>query len=179
MHARVPHPSLAPDVEAERRWSGGPSLLEGIGKLPEFLQDIGWIRLRTEDPAGLAWFYQVALGLDLLSEPLYLGTRLHLGGTAALELLPKGARRRPPKDRVEITDSWALRVYDYIGLKARLAVYGVHKVNTVEMPGGWLDTCVDPEGHLFGFQERKTADPAVPDTGQPEDADARRMWESR
>jgi hypothetical protein len=77
-------------------------------------------------------------------------------------LWPGGARHSPPKDRVDITDVWILRVYDYVAMKAHMPFNRVHQVNTLEMAGGWLDCYADPEGHLFGFQERKAQTPNLP-----------------
>jgi predicted enzyme related to lactoylglutathione lyase len=173
------HGALAPDVEAERRWKSAERGLDGVGAMPGDLQDIARVRLRVEDPLALLVFYNEMLGLDILGESTREGALLHMGGTCALELLPGGARRPPPKDRIAVTDVWILRVYDYVGLKAHFAVNRIHNVNTVQMIGGWLDYYVDPEGHLFGFQERKPSDPAVPNTNLVEDVAARRRWEAR
>ena len=99
-----------------------------------------------------------------------------MGGGGILELKPGGVRRTAPHDRVEVTDAWILRVYDYVALKAHLAVNRVHLVNAVELAGGWLDYYLDPEGHLFGFQERKAPDPAIPNSNLIEDKAARERW---
>jgi hypothetical protein len=119
------------------------------------------------------------VGLDPLLDATTERALLHLGGTCALELAAGGTRRAPPKDRAEVTDVWILRVYDYVGLKAHFAVNEVPTVNTVEMAGGWLDYCTDPEGHLFGYQERRPPDPAIPNSLLVEDAAARALWEGR
>jgi predicted enzyme related to lactoylglutathione lyase len=171
--------TLAHDLEAERRWRSGDRGLAEVGALPDDIQDIAGVRLSVEDPQALAAFYADMLGLDVLGRPSGAGALLHLGGTCALDLLPGGARRPPPKDRVDVTDVWILRIYDYVGMKAHLAVNRVHCVNTVPMVGGWLDYYADPEGHLFGVQERKPPDPAVPNTTLIEDSAARRRWEAR
>lgn len=46
-------------------------------------------------------------------------------------------------------------------------------------PRGWVDSYADPEGHLFGIQQRKMPDPAVPATKLPEDVAARQRWEAK
>ncbi|MDX2144802.1 MAG: VOC family protein [Rhodospirillaceae bacterium] len=166
-------------VEAQRRWDNADHGLPGVGAMPADIQDITCVRLRVEDPVALAAFYSEMLGLDVIGTPSRQGAMLHVGGTCALELVPGGTRRAPPKDRVDVTDVWILRIYDYVGMKAHLAVNRVHCVNTVQMIGGWLDYYTDPEGHLFGFQERKPADPAVPNTNLIEDIAARKRWEAR
>jgi predicted enzyme related to lactoylglutathione lyase len=169
----------APDQIAAQRWAAGSRGLPELAPMPETIQDIGWVRLRVEDPAKLAAFYVEMLGLDVLSTSADGSIALHLGGTCTLELCPGGARRSPPKDRVDVTDVWILRIYDYIATKAHFAVNRVHLVNSLELKGGWLDYYVDPEGHLFGFQERKPADPAIPQSNLIEDAVARRQWQSQ
>jgi predicted enzyme related to lactoylglutathione lyase len=166
----------APDAEAARRWSTDDRGLAGLAPLPAAIQDLGWVRLRVEDPAALAVFYRDMVGLDILGETPEGGALLHLGGTGCLELAPGGARRPPPKDRIDITDVWILRIYDYVAMKAHLAVNRVPLVNELELAGGWLDYYLDPEGHLFGIQERKAPDPAVPNSNLAEDAAARRRW---
>jgi catechol 2,3-dioxygenase-like lactoylglutathione lyase family enzyme len=168
--------SLAPDLEAARRWAAGDFGLPGLPSLPESIQDLGTVRLRVEDPAAMAAFYAEMLGLDHLGPAPGGGEVLHLGGTGLLELKPGGTRRSAPKDRVEITDVWILRIYDYLAMKAHLAVNRVHHVNAMELAGGWLDYYADLEGHLFGFQERKAPDPHIPNSNLIEDAAARRRW---
>ena len=168
----------APDIEAARAWKAGERGLSGLPPMPDSIQDLGTIQLRVEDPKNLAAFYAEMLGLDIMGEPTSMGASLHLGGMGILELTPGGTRRSPPKDRVEVTDVWILRVYDYVGLKAHFAVNRVQRVNSLEMAGGWLDYYTDPEGHLFGFQERKPPDPKVPNTNLIEDIAARKQWEA-
>ncbi|MSO96695.1 MAG: VOC family protein [Rhodospirillaceae bacterium] len=170
--------TLAPDIEAARAWRAGERGLAGLSPMPDAIQDLGTIRPRVEDPKNLAEFYAEMLGLDIMGEPTSLGASLHLGGTGILELVPGGTRRSPPKDRVDVTDVWILRVHDYVGLKAHFAVNRVQRVNSLEMAGGWLDYYTDPEGHLFGFQERKPPDPKVPNTNLIEDIAARKQWEA-
>jgi catechol 2,3-dioxygenase-like lactoylglutathione lyase family enzyme len=171
--------TLAPDGDAARRWATGERGLDGLAPLPQAIQNLGAVRLRVEDPASLANFYADMLGLDVVMQPSTNQAALHLGGMSMLEFVSGGQRRSPPRDRVEVTDVWILRVYDYVGLKAHLAVNRVHLVNTVDMIGGWLDYYVDPEGHLFGFQERKSPDPSVPNTNLSEDIAARRRWQKQ
>jgi len=149
--------------------------LPGLPALPECLHDIGAVRLRVEDPQALAAFYAEMLGLDVLNASAE-GAALHMGLEGVLELRPGGVRRSAPQDRVDVTDVWILRVYDYVALKAHLAVNRVHLVNAVELAGGWLDYYVDPEGHLFGFQERRAPDPAIPNSNLIEDKAARERW---
>jgi catechol 2,3-dioxygenase-like lactoylglutathione lyase family enzyme len=169
----------APDHLASQRWATGQRGLPELPAMPESIQDIGWVRVRVEDPAKLAAFYAEMLGLDVLEKLPDGAVALHLGGTSTLELCPGGVRRSPPKDRVDITDVWILRLYDYVATKAHFAVNRVHLVNSLELKGGWLDYYVDPEGHLFGFQERKPADPAIAQSNLTEDAAARRVWQAQ
>jgi predicted enzyme related to lactoylglutathione lyase len=165
-----------PDKEAARRWAAGERGLAGLAALPDCIQDLGTVRLRVEDPAAMATFYTEMLGLDLLGHFVGGGIALHVGGTGILELVPGGTRHSPPKDRVDVTDVWILRVYDYVAMKAHFAVNRVHQVNALELAGGWLDYYTDPEGHLFGFQERKAPDPAILNSNLIEDKAARQKW---
>ncbi|MBL8644094.1 MAG: VOC family protein [Rhodospirillaceae bacterium] len=167
---------FAPDVKAALRWAAGERGSEMLQSLPETLQDLGTVRLRVEDPVALCAFYAEMLGLDVLGEPTPYLARLHMGGTGILELVSGGARRPIPHDRIDVTDVWILRVYDFISMKAHLTVNRVHLVNNVELPGGWLEYYADPEGHLFGFQERKAPDPNVPTTNLREDLAARKRF---
>ncbi|MBL8628845.1 MAG: VOC family protein [Rhodospirillaceae bacterium] len=170
---------FAPDVEAAKRWAAGERGTPILQSLPETLQDLGTIRLRVEDPVAMAAFYAGMLGLDVLGTPAPDVAHLHLGGTGLLELKSGGARRNPPQDRIDVTDVWILRVYDLISLKAHLAVNNVHEVNAIELPGGWICYYADPEGHVFGFQQRKLPDPNVPTTNLREDLAARKKWEGK
>jgi catechol 2,3-dioxygenase-like lactoylglutathione lyase family enzyme len=170
---------FAPDAEAARRWAAGDRGLAGLTSLPDNIQDLGYVRLRVEDPTALAAFYAEILGLGILASPADGFVSLHLGGTGVLELVPGGTRRSAPKDRVDVTDVWILRVYDYVAMKAHVAVNRVHQVNALEMAGGWLDYYADPEGHLFGFQERKSPDPNIPNSNLVEDSAARHRWTAK
>ncbi len=170
---------FAPDVEAAKRWAAGERGHDMLQPLPETLQDLGIIRLRVEDPVAMSAFYAEMLGLDVLGEPASDLAQLYLGGTGILELKSGGTRRNPPQDRVDVTDVWILRVYDIISMKAHLAVNNVHQVNAIELSGGWLEYYTDPEGHLFGFQERKVPNPDIPNTNLREDLAARKRWEGR
>jgi predicted enzyme related to lactoylglutathione lyase len=168
--------TFAPDVEAAKRWAAGERGTEMLQPLPDTLQDLGVVRLRVEDPVALAAFYSDMLGLDVLGTPKPHVAHLHLGGTGILELKSGGTRKSPPQDRIDVPDVWILRVYDFISMKAHLAVHNVHLVNSLELPGGWIDYYTDPEGHLFGFQERKAPNPDVPTTNLREDMAARKRF---
>ncbi|MDX2222181.1 MAG: VOC family protein [Rhodospirillaceae bacterium] len=170
---------LAHDAAAERAWRSPPAAMAALPPMPPAIQDIARVRLRVEQPQALAAFYVQTVGLDTLLDATAERALLHLGGTCALELVAGGARREPPKDRTEIPDVWILRVYDYVGIKAHFAVHDVRTVNTVDLTGGWLDYCADPEGRLFGYQERRPPDPAIPNSQLIEDAAARAVWEGR
>ncbi len=167
-------PSSA-DVLAKQQWEKGTHILEGLPVLPAPFQNLGAVRLRVEDPKAMAAFYHEMLGVDVLSATSS-GATLYLGGTNILELIPGGTRRTPPKDRIDVTDVWILRIYDYVAMKAHLAANRVHRVNALELAGGWLDYYADPEGHLFGFQERKAPDPLIANSNLIEDGAARRRW---
>lgn len=171
--------ALAQDSDAALHRAAGEGSLSSLEPMPDAILDLGAVRLKVEDPVALSAFYADMFGFAVLGECTPAGARLHLGNTGALELIPGGSRSAPPKDRIDVTDVWILRVYDYVGLKAHMAVNGVHMVNRLELPGGWIDYYADPEGHVFGIQERKAPDPSVPNTLLAEDIAARKRWEAK
>ncbi len=164
------------DAVAEAIWKNGAIALPNTPALPASLQDIASINLKVANPAAMAAFYVDALGLEVLGAPGRAGVTLKLGRTVALDLRPGGVKRQPLKDRNESPDVWILRVYDHDGLAKRLAQKNVTIVNQISITGGKLTYALDPEGHLFGIQQR-TPDLLPPTAVERfEDTVARRLW---
>ncbi len=150
--------------------------LPGVPSLPAEMAGIGRIVLRVADPGELAAFYTRVLNLLPIGAVSSQSALLHLGRGVELELRAGGHRHNPPQDRAEVPDVWILRVYDHDRLAARLREMQVHIVNTVKITGGILTYAVDPEGHLFGIQQR-TPDLLPADKAERiEDSAARGAW---
>ena len=165
-------------VEPARPLAPVPSL-PGVPSLPAEMSGIGRIVLRVADPAKLAAFYTSVLNLQPLGAASSDGALLHLGRGVELQLRAGGHRHAPPQDRAEVPDVWILRVYDHDSLAGRLREMNVHIVNTVKITGGILTYAVDPEGHLFGIQQR-TPDLLPADKPERiEDQVARAAWAER
>ena len=164
------------DSVADVIWKNGAITLPNTPTLPASLQDIASIHLKVANPAAMAAFYVDTLGLEVLGAPSSKGVTLGLGRTVALDLRPGGVKRQPLKDRNESPEVWILRVYDHDGLAKRLAQKNVTIVNQISITGGKLTYALDPEGHLFGIQQR-TPDLLPPTAVERfEDTVARRLW---
>jgi predicted enzyme related to lactoylglutathione lyase len=168
--------SFPPDSRADAMWRTGALSLPNTPSLPEALQDIASINLKVANPVKMAAFYHDVLGLELLGAPNAAGATLALGRTAVLALRPGGAARQILKDRNESPDVWIVRVYDHDGLVARLKRKNVIIVNQLSITGGKLTYASDPEGHMFGLQQR-TLD-LLPEGAKDriEDVLARKLW---
>ena len=178
LRAPTPGSDLAPDMEAEKLWPKGVVSLPDTPTLPADVQDIGWLRLHVADPQALIPFYCRTVGLDLLENNGDAGASLHLGSTASLELKPGGSKRAAPKDRKDLPDVWILRGYGFESFTANMAAANVPLINTLTLGAGSLNYYADPEGHVFGFQERKAYDPNDPLTHRIEDRVARAAWDA-
>lgn len=170
---------LAPDIEAEEIWRKGHVELPDTPTMPSDIQDIGWVQLHAADPQSLVSFYCRSVGLDLLENNDDGSASLHLGSTASLELRPGGQSRPIPNDRKEVPDVWILRGYGFEDFIAKMAAAEAPLVNSLTLGAGSLNYYADPEGHVFGFQERKAYDPDDPLTHRIEDRVARTAWDTR
>jgi len=168
--------SFPPDARADAIWRSGALGLPNTPALPHDLQDIASVNLKVADPVALAAFYHDVLALDLLGAPTAKGATLALGRTTVLELHPGGVKRAALTDRNQSPDAWILRVYDQAALTARLKAKSVVILNELSITGGRLTYALDPEGRVFGIQQR-TPDLLPPGaTERIEDALARRLW---
>jgi len=166
------------DVFAEQQWRNPHPATDALPAMPSAIQGITCVRMRVADTVAMAKFYADIVGLDPIDPPSIERAMFYMGGACALELLPGGQSHDAPKDRREATDVWVLRVHDYVGLKAHFAVRNVRTINTMEVPGGWLDYCCDPEGHVFGIQQRKPPDAKHSRPPNPEDVVAQALWDA-
>lgn len=168
---------LAPDIEADRLWRDGVVTIPDTPPMPSDVQDIGWLRIHVENPQALVPFYSRTVGLDLLEDNSSCGVTFHLGETTTLELCPGGSRRPVPKDRKELPDVWILRGYGFENFTKAMAEANVPIVNELTLGAGSLNYYADPEGHVFGFQERKAYNPDDPLTHRIEDRVTRAAWD--
>lgn len=158
--AIVAPPTASPfpsDRLADQTWAAGGIALPDIPKFGPALQDMASIILKVEDPVAMARFYQTALGLEPVGPANPAGAVLYPGRTSTIVLRAGGVKRPLPKDRAEIPDVWILRVRDIEAMRARLAVNNVMVINEMTISGGKLIYALDPEGHLFGVQQRSPA----------------------
>ncbi len=170
---------LASDLEADRRWPDDLVSLPDTPPLADGLQDIGWLRLHVADPQALSQFYCRTVGLDVLENNGDRGATLHLGGTCALELAPGGKSRPTPGDRKEVPDVWILRGYDLAAFAEKMAAANVPLINelTLGSGSGALNYYADPEGHVFGYQQRAEYDPGQTVAYRIEDRAASDAWQ--
>lgn len=169
---------LAPDMEAEDIWRNGGINLPNTPSMPSDVQDIGWVQLHVADPQALVPFYCRIVGLDLLENNNDGSVSLHLGSTASLELKPGGSARSIPKDRKDVPDVWILRGYGFDAFASKMESAQAPLINSLTLGAGSLNYYADPEGHVFGFQERKAYNPDDPLTHRVEDRVARTAWEA-
>lgn len=170
---------LAPDIEAEKVWQDGVVRLPDTPPMPSDIQDIGWLRLHVADPQALVPFYCRTVGLDLLENNGDGGVSMHLGGTTSLELKPGGTVRPIPNDRKDVPDVWILRGYNFDSFVEKMKAADVPLINALTLGAGSLNYYADPEGNVFGFQERKAYNPDDPLTHRIEDRAARAAWDAR
>ena len=150
--------------------------LSGELNWPADRTTLAGIALRVADVAAEKGFFGDVLSL----RPLAIGNarpQLDLGDGTYLELREGGCTETAPADRKAVTGVFILRVYGYAALTATFSAREIQRVNELHFAGGDLSYYLDPENHLFGFQERKPFDPAEPMTHFPEDVAARAAWE--
>lgn len=131
-----------------------PLALPGVPALPPSLVGIRQVALRVESPARLAKFYQELLGLKPRQAATDAGAALDLGRGTELVLRPGGHSYDQPTDRMQVPDVWILRVGDLAAATAHLRSMNVPVINERQINGGAIAYGIDPEGHLFGLQER-------------------------
>ncbi len=150
--------------------------VQGAAPRPEDFPDVYGIDLAVADPVAMAAFYSELFGFEPVGGISGAGGQLAFGRRAVLRLLPGGRRHAAPLDRDQVPDAWVLRVFDHAALSARLEAFKVPVVTVRRFTGGIITYGLDPEGHLFGFQQR-TPDLLKPgEAERVEDALANRLW---
>lgn len=165
-----PYPS---DRMADDLWKYGTVELPGVAKFGPDVQDMASVIVKVADPVAMAKFYADVLSLDAFTPATATGTVLGMGRTTSLTLRPGGVKRAIPKDRNVCPDVWILRTKNLKASTDQLKAKGVAIVNEITINGGALTYAADPEGHLFGLQQR-TPDMYGPD--MPVRVEDREIW---
>ena len=152
-------------------------IIPNIKNLNGYIQDLGWLRMNVHSPQLLGEFYTQDVGLDILENNEQDTISLYLGAGIMLELRAGGKPRTRPKDRKEVPDVWVLRGYNIDAFHDKMKRYNVPIINELTLEGGKINYYSDPEGHIFGYQERKEFDPKNQFTQRIEDLEARKAWE--
>lgn len=161
------------DIEAFRRWDRGRLSIPGVDPLPPHFQHLGWVILRCQDQQGIVEFYQDAIGLDFVHKT-DRSTFLSFGDVERLEIATGSTPQPAPADRMQASNSFLLRVDNVDRQMDEMVKRGAAVVNEpFDIPGGRLGYLVDPEGHVFGLQQRNA------DTTRPEDKEAAARIERR
>lgn len=168
--AGSPYPS---DRMAEVHRTKPDIVLPGVAQPGPGVQDIASIIVKVVDPVAMGNFYADALGIDHFLPPTPQGAVLGLGRTTSLTLRPGGTKRAVPADRATVPDVWIARVLDIKTMTARLKSKGVTVINEMTIAGGTLTYAVDPEGHLFGMQQRS---PELYQPGAPLRLEDQAIW---
>lgn len=165
---------LASDQEAATRWLHAKPRLADLPALPGELQYLNRIVTRVDDVAGVSGFYSDVLDLDLLGYES--GSALHsLGDTVILEIAPGGFRRDPPTDRIEVANVLMTRVHDLDDCLTDAVSGGARLCGDVIefFTGTRAAYLIDPEGNLFGVQQRTLWG------DYPEDLESDWRWRTR
>lgn len=160
------------DREAWRRWDAGETRVPGLPPLPPDLQSLGWVVLRVSDLERSKAFYRDVVGFPLVSEREG-GAMFDLGETVLLDIQPGGSPQPPIADRKEANNCVMMRVHRLDELAAALLAKGVRFVNPPFDGSGRLAYFTDPDGILWGLQER------LPTSPRAEDIEAARRWAAR
>ncbi|MCS6800765.1 MAG: VOC family protein [Chloroflexota bacterium] len=160
------------DQEAWRRWDAGATRIPGVPSLPPDIQSLGWVVLRVTDLERSKVFYRDVLGFPLVRERAG-GAMFDLGETALLDIQPGGQPQPPLQDRSQASNCVIMRVHRLDELAAALLAKGVRFVNPPFEGSGRLAYFTDPDGILWGMQERP------PDSPRPEDQESARRWAAR
>jgi predicted enzyme related to lactoylglutathione lyase len=168
---------FAADREARRRFKRGEAFNPGCDSMPAHLQELGWVRVRVNDPAAARTFYGARIGLP------YLGRAgdaemFDLGDNTTLEIVGGGVARPVPATQSSAESVMILRVVDFQAMAARLKAAGqAFPYKLYSWANGGFSYIADHDGNLLGLADRKP--PAAYRATQPvlpEDLEARRRW---
>lgn len=165
------------DKEAWRRRDEASDFDPGCEPMPDDIQCLDGIVMRVADLSGMQAFYRDVIGFDEVqsdSEHVVFD----LGDNTFLELRTGGHQVPVPKDRVEITNSFILRLQDTEAFKAKVKQDGVHFVNEhIQWKRAHLAYFADPEGRIIGIEQRyDPKDYLEPVEVYPEDVESERRF---
>jgi predicted enzyme related to lactoylglutathione lyase len=186
LHQRPDTSTRPEDHEAWRLHELGEPRLPGVDPMPEDLQSIIFISLRSDDFDSQWRYFQDVVGLivahgptvahdfeHIPNSPFSAGV-LTLGETIMLNIALSEVNAPVPADPAEVDNFLVLRVHGLSELVETLEGRGVRFLKRpTETDGGRIAYFVDPKGHLIGLQERD------PDSDRPEDRLAEQRWAKR
>ena len=110
--------------------------------------------MHAEDFPGIRSFYSEVIGFEEVESDADTAV-FHLGDNTYLELRPGGRRARIPDDRVEVTNSFILRLKDTERFKTTVKALDVPFVNEhIQWKRAHLAYFSDPEGRITGIEQR-------------------------
>ena len=176
---RTAHSAI--NQEAWRRLDAGNTFQPVRGaSMPADIQCLDGILMRAEDFAAIRSFYRDTIGLEELESNADTAV-FDLGDNTFMELRPGGRCARIPEDRVEVTNSFILRLRDTEGFKTCVKARDVHFVNEhIQWKRAHLAYFSDPEGRITGIEQRYAPEDFLePVEAYPEDLEAERRFLER
>jgi catechol 2,3-dioxygenase-like lactoylglutathione lyase family enzyme len=186
LHQRPASSDRQEDYEAWRLHDLREPKLPGIGGMPEDLQSIIFISLRSDDFDSQWRYFQDVVGLKVAHGPTvahdfehipnapFSAGVLTLGETIMLNIALSERNAPIPSDPADVDNFLVLRVHGLSELVEKLERKGVRFLRRpAETDGGRIAYFVDPKGHLIGLQERD------PESDRPEDRLAEQRWAQR
>lgn len=170
----------ANDAEAQRRNARAPTFESGCDTMPDDIQGLGWITCRYRNPEAIAAFYHNVVGLAPVDgQPER--TSFDFGDSTVLEICAGGPDLALPNDRVEVTNSYILRLQQTGPFKERLELQSVPWPNPhIQWKRAHLAYFADPENHIVGVEERYDPSEYPPGVdAYPEDLEAERRYQER
>lgn len=142
------------DEEAWRRLDGGCEFDPNCGAMPSDIQCLDGIVMRVADLPAMQSFYRDIIGFAEVASDDERAV-FDLGDNTYLELRPGGHKVPVPEDRIEITNSFILRLQDTERFKKSVKAQGVHFVNEhIQWKRAHLAYFADPEGRIIGVEQR-------------------------
>jgi len=126
----------------------------GCAPLPDDLIGLRTIVRRVADMDTMIRFYRDVIGFKEIG-PIHGRHLFDQGEGVHLELAPGGSVQTPPQDRVEITNHFIVRVVEHDAFNHALKDAGTSFSNdSFRWNSADMSICIDPEGHIMGFEER-------------------------
>ena len=165
------------DKEAWQRFDDPTSFNPDCDPMPPTIQCLDGVVMRVVDLALMRGFYKNVVGFTELHFDKELCV-FDLGDNTFLELRPGGHVVPVPADRVEITNSFILRLQNTDALKQHLKANGVKIVNDhIQWKRAHLAYFADPEGRIIGIEQRYAPEDFLePVEAYPEDLEAERRY---